>query len=400
MSTTSSALRRERDETENVDPHPKQTNKPPALSFTPSPCDEPEQPSAASPFQQQLSQHLHKISSEEELQSLMQRGDAVCGSGSGTGWECAEGKSSEWIALFVHAPWAWPNFCPRRGLLPNCASPGEPLLPGAAAAFSPALDTPSTRASPALPPPSSLADTPYTWPWIVHHSQVVMACVSVEDVPDAGAIVGIRAAGLPLLCMLRRTDNNNTGAGADSSTSGTAPGRGYRCVMSKVVKSGVEIASHTLLPPITTASELQSELFRNNKSTERGNAEATSRDKKPLLVGYIGASWCPPCCRVMCSLPALSDAFAAKGVRFVKMDYDMANELVTRQLGVEKIPTFVAFRASVVEKTVRKEELLPFGSLQNSDPRLVSDQVAKWCDLVSMSGQNGLTHDLFSAEDF
>ena len=138
------------------------------------------------------------------------------------------------------------------------------------------------------------------------------------------------------------------------------------------------VQSMTLAAPVHTVDQL---------------FEQTAAANTPFSVVYFGASWCPPCLRILKELPFmltglqpshaphhlpsgdahLDDAstFPPAGVigGLLKADYDTSFE-VLQAFGVERIPTFLVLDASKVASTstdrIAEVKMAAVGMLQNS----------------------------------
>lgn len=74
------------------------------------------------------------------------------------------------------------------------------------------------------------------------------------------------------------------------------------------------------------------------------NFEETITDNEIVLVDFW-ADWCGPCKRFAPIYEKTSDQY--EGVLFAKLDTD-ANQALSGQLGIEGIPTLMAFREGVL----------------------------------------------------
>src|SRR4051812_19606660 len=72
--------------------------------------------------------------------------------------------------------------------------------------------------------------------------------------------------------------------------------------------------------------------------------ESTITDNDIVLVDFW-ADWCGPCKRFAPIYEKASDEY--EGIVFAKLDTE-ANQLLTSQLGIEGIPTLMAFREGVL----------------------------------------------------
>lgn len=117
-------------------------------------------------------------------------------------------------------------------------------------------------------------------------------------------------------------------------------------VIWKSIVTPYDILSHTLLLPVNCLSVVEKD-----------------------TIFYIGASFCPPCQKIMKRIPELRDEF--KKFDFCKIDYDASPDLV-RTFKVDKIPTFCF---------VRKGSNTPLFSYQNSDYDLVKQKLIEWLSM-------------------
>lgn len=65
-------------------------------------------------------------------------------------------------------------------------------------------------------------------------------------------------------------------------------------------------------------------------------------DKGPVVVDF-GATWCPPCNKLMPIFSELSQHDDFKGVTFVKIDIEEASDLAS-DYGILGIPTLIVFK--------------------------------------------------------
>jgi thiol-disulfide isomerase/thioredoxin len=257
----------------------------------------------------------------------------------------AESAPTGWLAVLLHAPWAWPNVDAARGLRAS------------------ARDGFASDAG---------VSVPMSWRWLLATSRVPIVTVDVARVPTAAAQLGVRTKTLPLVCVMR--------AGQSPPA---APTKALVSAYEKPVRTVADVASHTLLEPAPTAAALEAVIAR----------EAAAGAQ--LVVAYVGAAWCAPCCRILPHLPRLAHEMPT--MRVVKVDYDAGGQLA-QAIGVEKIPTFAAFAMHGEPERGPGGTRLPFGALQHSDVVKVADAMTKWCELTA-ARQQALTGDLFTSTD-
>lgn len=125
-------------------------------------------------------------------------------------------------------------------------------------------------------------------------------------------------------------------------------------IFSKQVTRNVEIISFTLLENIFSMNEFEQKINALTKNH---------------LIVYIGYSGCPPCVRIMQNIPKLVDTFP--DIEFVKIDAGLFEDFIEQS---DKIPLFRLY-----EKGNKKFK----SQYQNSDVKLVIDQISEWTgDLV------------------
>lgn len=82
--------------------------------------------------------------------------------------------------------------------------------------------------------------------------------------------------------------------------------------------------------------------------------------KKGTVVIDFFATWCGPCSRIAPMYDVLSKEYT--GVRFFKVDVDMADELAT-EYDVTALPTFVCLKDGKVVGRVEGANLMKLGEL-------------------------------------
>lgn len=208
--------------------------------------------------------------------------------------------------------------------------------------------------------------------------------IDVAHVDTGGDGLHLTKALLPLLVLFRRGDTTSA-LGAASHVNRTPPqAAGWELVLEKPLKTAGDLLSAVLIPPVHDYVHLRREL-------------STRRECYEWTVVYFGASWCPPCMRVLPQLPALRDRLDAAGLRvwMVKADRDIAESL-HRRFNVVKIPTFHVFRnpasplspspAAAAGHSAEEEGgdesqsgTESVGGIQNSNPDVLYEFIANLC---------------------
>jgi len=135
---------------------------------------------------------------------------------------------------------------------------------------------------------------------------------------------------------------------------------------SKKVTNFFDILTFTTLTNIFTVNELENFINENK-----------------YVVTYTGASWCPPCQKILRDLHIIENMFPT--IKFVKIDFDFSKEIIKKYHGENKIPFFMFFKNNSYDVK---------GSIQNSDKNTLIDQIKIWTeDLV-------LEQSVFVSEDF
>lgn len=123
---------------------------------------------------------------------------------------------------------------------------------------------------------------------------------------------------------------------------GTSHGRS---LLVKSVTSVDQLHCFSLLTPVYTLPHLLRTLFRAALSPTHVGREKVAGSRSLI---YFGASWCPPCMRIVNALPAmLQSDFPESLTCLVKADMDLATPLF-EFFGVEIIPTFIIFDNEVL----------------------------------------------------
>lgn len=154
----------------------------------------------------------------------------------------------------------------------------------------------------------------------------------------------------------------------------------------KEVHNVSQVHSLSLWQPVFTIEHLVRTLLTTVKAKEAELGASGSARSRSIV--YLGASWCPPCMRIVGVMPQMLTEDMPKNVLcFVKADMDLAKP-VYDFFKVEVIPTFVVLDNDVLARcaptapvatmmeTLEKAEL---GRLQNSQRPLVSMFFEKHC---------------------
>nr|CCC93568.1 conserved hypothetical protein [Trypanosoma congolense IL3000] len=109
-----------------------------------------------------------------------------------------------------------------------------------------------------------------------------------------------------------------------------------------------QVYSFARFPPVYTVEHLLRSI--GETSTLRFPYDAS---EKMFTLLYLGASWCPPCMRILKHLPAMVREDFCNNLMCVKADMDLAGPIFSF-FGVEIIPTFIVLNNDVL----RGEECL------------------------------------------
>lgn len=164
-----------------------------------------------------------------------------------------------------------------------------------------------------------------------HSASVVLSCGKRENL-TLPTLVMWRAAGGLLGAPTHGGDSGRN----DRSTSAAGTSHG-RTLQVKHLTSVDQLHSHSLLAPVYTVPHL----LRAVLDAALFPPQAPPPGTRSLV--YFGASWCPPCMRIVNALPAMmKEDFPPNLTCAVKADMDLATPLF-EFFGVEIIPTFIIF---------------------------------------------------------
>lgn len=201
--------------------------------------------------------------------------------------------------------------------------------------------------------------------------------VDVKAVGEAAELLNITTSELPSAHSFHH----------DPSGSSRCTKRGQ-----KVPHAAIDFISLLCLRPVYGVAHLH----RHLASVEAGTRAVNSERTESFVVVYSGATWCPPCCRIMPQINAmlsrLSDGIASKGihVEVVKADRDTSGT-IDQVYDVKLIPTFQVFRASEIPTATTVISRLPVvppaavvddhgSSGDDSEP---SAEVQAWTELMT-----------------
>lgn len=135
----------------------------------------------------------------------------------------------------------------------------------------------------------------------------------------------------------------------------------------KEIKCFEDLMSFTTLTNIFSINHLKNFIYDN---------------RYHYVLTYTGASWCPPCRKILFDLNYIETRFPK--VKFVKIDFDFSKELVSKYHGENKIPFFMFFNHKSMD--IKK-------SIQTSDKNVLINSLERW--IFDLGNKN-----IFSDENF
>lgn len=185
--------------------------------------------------------------------------------------------------------------------------------------------------------------------------------VDVDDVDDAGELLHVETLPLPVVIMYHFDHN------------GAA-----KKVCEKKVNSSLHLHAVSLVEPVHSVEHLALKISAANARDGPGS----------FTIVYYGASWCPPCMRILQHLPEMLPQLPKTVSQFLKADKDTCQPLFDL-VGVQIIPTFQVIRntaAGFSSGTVPagwKPDVVD--SLQSSNPVSVSSFIERHCAVLTFS---------------
>jgi len=142
-------------------------------------------------------------------------------------------------------------------------------------------------------------------------------------------------------------------------------------------ESLLDVRCFALLRPVCTKDELV-DLIRDHKPTSEVEAQ--------YLLLYFGASWCPPCKKILQQLPSVLRDRPSFVTACGKCDMDLAPSLC-ELFDVKIIPTFVLLNIGQVNSGSTDEQMneAVVGKIQSSDSNVVAAFIEKHCARLAVA---------------